>query len=95
MKTLLVTRHNGLAEYLFREGLLEEETTDVVSHVTPDLVKGRDVWGVLPHSLSCLAATFTEVPLRLTPEMRGRELTADDVAAVAGSPVTYKVRVVK
>lgn len=87
---LVVTRHQGLVDYLIEEGLIPSSAW-VVDHATPNMVKGRDVWGVLPHSLSCLAKSFTEVPLKLTPEMRGKELSAQDVREVAGKPVTYKV----
>jgi len=52
------------------------------------------VCGVLPHNLSCLTSTFTEVPLRLTPEMRGTELSLETLREIAGDPVTYRVEVV-
>ena len=66
----------------------------VISHATPENVRGRHVLGVLPHSLSCLCESFTEVPLNLPADMRGKELTAEDVRQFAGQPVTYTVRVV-
>lgn len=93
MKTLdlVVTRHPGLVEYLKEIGLADKDT-QVVSHATPELVKNKHVCGVLPHSLSCLCMSFTEVPLALTPELRGVELGLDKVREIAGSPVTYQVR---
>ena len=87
---LVVTRHPGLVEYLAGEGLIPVGV-EVISHATTEKVAGKHVLGVLPHSLSCLTASYTEVPLRLSPEMRGKELTAADVAAIAGDPVTYRV----
>jgi len=63
----------------------------VVGHASPEAVKGRDVWGVLPHKLSCLTTSFTEVPLNLPPELRGVELTKEQVRQYAGDPVTYNV----
>ncbi len=87
---LVVTRHPGLVEYLRELGLVTNET-QVVAHATPELVKGKNVCGVLPHSLSCLCETFTEVPLLLTPELRGVELSLDQVREAAGEPVTYHV----
>ena len=89
-KELVVTRHQGLVEYLVAEGLISP-SAEVVNHASPEIVSGRNVWGVLPHSLSCLCASFTEVPLRLPAEMRGQELTEADVRKYAGSPVTYVV----
>lgn len=88
---LVVTRHPGLVEYLQEIGLANE-SVQVVSHASPEVVSGRHVCGVLPHSLSCLRASFTEVPLNLPPELRGVELTLEQVRAYAGSPVTYEVR---
>ena len=93
MTTLVVTRHRGLVDYLVSQKLISVDS-EIVSHASPEIVSGREVWGVLPHSLSCLAESFTEVPLRLPAEMRGQELTAADVAKYAGTPVTYKVGVV-
>ncbi len=88
---LVVTRHTGLVEYLRELDMVTEET-QVVAHATPELVKGKHVCGVLPHSLSCLCETFTEVPLRLTPELRGAELSLKQVRELADAPVTYEVR---
>ena len=90
---LVVTRHAGLVSYLKSEGIIDDATA-VTPHATPDNVRGRNVLGVLPHSLSCLCDTFTEVPLNLPADMRGKELTAEDVRQFAGQPVTYTVRVV-
>ena len=91
---LIVTRHPGLVEYLIEEGIAPVDV-EVISHASPEIVKGRHVCGVLPHSLSCLTASFTEVPLKLPQELRGKELTIEDVRKYAGHPVTYKVQVVE
>ena len=88
--TLVITRHNSLVEYAKEIGLIDE-SAQIVSHATPDLVKDRHVIGVLPHSLSCLTASFTEIPLSLPPEKRGVELTIDDMRQYAGEPATYIV----
>ena len=88
---LIVTRHPGLVEYLREIGLADAETV-VVAHATPGVVMGKRVCGVLPHSLSCLCDTFTEVPLSLPQELRGAELTVEQVRQYAGPPVTYLVR---
>lgn len=87
---LIVTRHSGLVEYLHEIGLANAET-EVVAHATSDVVRDKRVCGVLPHSLSCLCDTFTEIPLDLPKELRGVELMIDQVRQYAGDPVTYKV----
>ena len=87
---LVVTKHPGLVEYLREIGLADAETK-VISHATPEEVRGKRVCGVLPHSLSCLCETFTEVPLALPQELRGEELTIEQVRQYAGPPTTYRV----
>ena len=90
---LIVTRHPGLVEYLIEAGVVSSNV-EVITHASPQAITGRHVCGVLPHSLSCLTASFTEVPLRLTPELRGKELTVEDVRAIACPPVTYQIEVI-
>lgn len=91
MIDLVVTRHPGLVEFLRERGLCTPEVT-VVSHASPEDVRGKHVCGVLPHSLSCLCKSFTEVPLALPPELRGVELSLEQVRQYAGEPTTYIVR---
>lgn len=91
MSTLIITRHAALVQYLVAKGYVPADAT-VVSHASPEVVTGQDVWGVLPHSLSCLCNTFTEVPLDLPVNKRGVELSLEDMYQYAGEPVTYTVR---
>ena len=88
---LVVTRHPALVAYLVEEGVVPAETK-VLSHVTMDDVAGQDVVGVLPLHLAWACASVTEVPLDLPPELRGVELTLEQVRRFAGEPRTYKVR---
>lgn len=90
---LIVTRHPALVDYLRELGLVDEGV-EVLNHAMAAAVTGRNVCGVLPHSLSCLCETFTEVPLALTPELRGKELDLQTLRRIAGKPVTYRVEVV-
>lgn len=87
---VVVTRHPALVQLLEERGLVPAGTP-VISHATPDDVRGRDVIGVLPLSLAALAASVTEVPLSLTPDMRGKELDLETLRGIAGAPVTYRV----
>ena len=88
---LVVTRHPGLVQYLLEQGLIDSYTR-VVSHATSEDVAGRHVCGVLPHSLSCLTLSFSEVPLKLPPDLRGKELALDQVREFAEPMVTYLCR---
>lgn len=87
---VIVTRHQGLVDYLEEIGMADA-STKVVAHASPEHVRGRHVCGVLPHSLSCLCKFFTEVPLSLPPELRGEDLSLEKVRQYAGEPVTYKI----
>lgn len=87
---IIITRHAALVEYCREIGLINE-STEVVSHATPEVVQGKHVLGVLPHSLSCLCASFTEVPLILPAELRGKELSIEDMREYAQEPATYVV----
>lgn len=88
--TLVVTRHPALVDYLRRHGCIGDDV-EVREHVTADDVRDRHVIGVLPMHLAALAASVTEVPLALTPDMRGRELTLEELERVAGRPRRYRV----
>lgn len=91
MKTLVVTRHHGLVEYLEAHYPALVEGAEVVAHATAEQVQGAHVVGVLPLHLAAEAAQVTEIPLALTPETRGRELSLEEVERVAGKLVTYRV----
>ena len=88
---VVVTRHQGLVDLARQRGWVSEDTP-VLSHVTPEDVRDRHVFGVLPLSLAAYAASVTEVPLSLPPEWRGWDLTAEETAQVAGNPRHYKVK---
>jgi len=91
--TIVVTRHPALVELLRERGLIGDDVR-VISHATPQDVQGKHVIGVLPLSLAALAASVTEIPLTLSPELRGKELDLETLRQVAGEAVTYQVTVV-
>lgn len=86
----IITRHPALIEYLMEIGLADRGA-QILSHATEKDVAGEDIIGVLPLALAAKAKSITEVPLALTPEMRGKELDLDTIRAIAGKPQTYKV----
>ena len=92
--TIVITRHTALIQYLEEINLIPAGTP-VLSHATPEDVRGRDVIGILPLSLASLANSVTEVPLTITPELRGQELTIEQVRQLAGNPVRYQVNVIE
>lgn len=87
---VVVTRHAALVEYLTELGVVPAGT-EVVTHATAEQVRGRHVFGVLPLHLAAEAASVTEVPLNVPAELRGVELTLEQVRQFAGPLVEYKV----
>jgi len=87
---IVITRHPALVQYLIELGLITSETP-VISHASPEQVQGKDVIGVLPLSLAKFALSVTEIPLALTPEDRGKELSIERLREIAGSPSTYSI----
>ena len=90
MEKIIVTRHPALVEYL-KEMEIIDGNERMITHATEEDIRGKDVIGVLPLSLASVANRVTEVTLNLTPEMRGRELSLDEIRSVAGDITTYTV----
>lgn len=90
VRPVVVTRHAALVEYLTELGVVPAGT-EVVTHATAEQVRGRHVFGVLPLHLAAEAASVTEVTLRVPAELRGVELTLEQVREFAGPLVEYKV----
>ena len=94
-ETIVETRHPALVELLKERGLVGEGVR-VLEHALPEDVDGKHVIGVLPHHLSCLCETVTEVPLAgLRPDERGKEIGLERLREIAGAAVTYVVRKVE
>ena len=91
-KQPVVTRHKALVSYLIDKNIIKEGEYKLIEHADYKDVEGQNVIGVLPLQLASYAKSITEVPLKLTPEMRGKELTFEEVEKVAEEPVQYIVR---
>ena len=91
-KQPVITRHKALVDYLLDRDIIKEGEYSLIEHADYKDVEGKDVIGVLPLQLASYAKSVTEVPLKLTPEMRGKELTFEEVEKVAQEPVQYIVR---
>ncbi|MBU1151341.1 hypothetical protein KJ632_00765 [Patescibacteria group bacterium] len=90
MITLVVTRHKALLQYLKEIGIVGEEV-EAKEHVSPEEIRGKHVCGVLPHHLSSLCTFYTEIPLIIPQEFRGKELTLEEIREYCGKPQTYCV----
>lgn len=92
LQKVVVTRHNALVAYMKELGLVDE-TTPVYPHVRGSMIAGKHVFGALPLHLMALAAKVTVVPLRNVPHnLRGQDLSIEEVRMYAAPPVTYEVR---
>lgn len=91
-KQPVITRHKALLAYLLDKDIIKEGEYKLIEHADYKDVEGQDVIGVLPLQLASYAKSVTEIPLKLTPEMRGKELTFEEVEKVAEEPVQYIVR---
>ena len=90
-ETVVVTRHPSYVQYLESVGLIKSGC-EVVGHATADTVAGKHVvTSGLPLHLAALAAKLTTVPLFLPAELRGKELSLEEVAAHAQPPASYVV----
>ena len=87
MGTVIVTRHAGLVEWLKRRGIEGE----VVAHADESAVKGKRVYGVLPYRLAALADEFVEVSMSVPAELRGKELSADDIDGLNPQMTEWRV----
>ena len=85
---VLVTRHEALVEYFKELGIKFDK---VISHATEEDVRGNDVYGVLPLHLASLANTVTTIDMNLPAEMRGKELSLEDIKKYLVDISTYKV----
>jgi hypothetical protein len=90
MNHLIVTRHKALVALLLERDLVPA-SCEVVEHATPENVRGKHVFGVLPFELAALADRITVIPLALAAEDRGKELDIARMRAIAGEAVTYQV----
>lgn len=88
---VIVTRHPALVEYLREIGLCDENTP-VLKHVTKEEIENKNVIGILPLNLARYATHVIEIPLTLTEETRGRELTIEDMRKIVGEPEVYIVK---
>lgn len=90
MKNIIITRHPALVTYL-REIFPHLGTAEVLPHASPDDVRGNNVYGVLPLHLAAEAYTVTEICLDIPPELRGHELTLEQVKALYRGVRSYAV----
>ena len=83
----IVTRHPALVEFLRVQGI----DGDVLTHAGIEDVEGQDVIGVLPLSLACECRRFREVSMRIPPELRGQEMTLEQIRGCNPQITEYRI----
>lgn len=91
METIIVTRHPALLQYLQKQGLVSADTP-VFAHADASDVQGKHVIGVLPMRLAAAAAILTEVSMTVPAELRGQELTLEQIESLNPTLTTYAVK---
>lgn len=91
MTTWIVSRHPGALEWLRRHGIVADQQ---VAHLDLDQIAAGDcVIGTLPVNLIAelckQGANYFHLDLKLLPEQRGQELSADDMDAAGAKLVQY------
>ena len=84
---VIISRHRGAIDWLAQQGI----TGTVVAHATKDDVLGKDVVGNLPLDLAALANTVTSILMTVPADMRGKDLTADDMVKMGARLQMFKV----
>ena len=89
-RTIIVTTHKGLVEWLARQGI----TGEVADRVTGQQVKGARVIGTVPLHLAAEAVEIATVKLSNAPKGLKQEridLSADELEAAGARLVRYRV----
>ena len=92
MEKIVVTRHPALVRVMIKDGIIGADVP-VIPHATPEDVTGRHVFGVLPLPLAALADRVTVPDLRVPPELRGKELTEEQIRKYLRGWRTFNVQV--
>lgn len=93
MTTWFITRHPGAVEWTARQGLQVDQQ---IAHLDPAAIQPGDVViGTLPINLAAAVCArggrFFNLSLDLPPEVRGRELSADDLVRFGARIEEYRV----
>jgi CRISPR-associated protein Csx16 len=93
MAIWLVSRHQATIEWLRRKGFTVDKA---VTHLDPEAIEAGDkVVGILPTHIAARVCArngrYFHLALDLPPEVRGRELTLDDLNAFGARIEEYHV----
>lgn len=86
---IIITRHASMVEFLQKNGIVGE----VISHVDNiSQIEGKDVFGILPINMAANVNSITTIGFTNLPqEMRGKELTLEQMEEFGAYLETFKV----
>ena len=87
---VIITRHAALVDMVKQDFSIEG--AEVLSHASPDAVRGKTVYGVLPLNLASLAEKVVTPDLRIPADLRGQELSLDQMRDHFHGWKAYKVQ---
>lgn len=89
---VVVTRHAAFVTVCHERGLIEEDGFVVLAHASPEEIKGKTViTSGLPLHLAALCKSVVTIPLTLPPELRGKELSVEQMREHAGETEKFLV----
>ena len=91
MDYVVVTRHQVLVEVLRDRGIIAGDVM-VIDHVTdPEVLRGKVVIGILPLHLACLAEEIIAPEIDVPAELRGKELSREELEKFFKGVRRYRV----
>ena len=88
-KVIVVTKHHALPEYLAEQGFDFDEVIERIDN--PAQIRDCIVIGVIPLHLAAEAYRVVEIPLRMTEELKAKDLTLEEIRKIARRPRTFMV----
>lgn len=92
MKTIIVSRHEALVEYIMKESGLAGPETPVFEHVKINDVIGAHVIGNLPLHLAAEAKVVTTLDINTPPGKRGFELSYAELKEYGVKISSYEIK---
>jgi len=87
-RNIIISRHRGLVEWLRNHGVEGK----VIEQATPDDVKDKVVYGVLPLHLACLADRVITIDMPKLPfDKRGVDLSPEEMDNYGATMTAYAV----
>ena len=94
MDKIIVTKHKAVEQFIRESGLVPGYVKCHKS-VTPNFIKDKHVYGILPLSLAAEAELFTEVKITLPKSEKNKRLSLEELKPLVKGVVTYTVKKIK